>query len=162
MGTSMFKNLSAAKAFGQNKWFTPGKYLVKITGVRFNEGGYKGDSFVVEGSVLACNNQGTTDDPKIGDTCAHVWNATGKKAELARNTWVGFLCAMLGCQVQDHTDEEWAEISAGAIDDEALNGQVALLDVWNKKTQDGGDFTYHAWRHIATPADYEFFGVKPS
>lgn len=159
---NFFKNLSTAKAFGQNKWATPGKYLVKLTAVRFNNGGYKGDSFVIEGTVEAAENAGGADDPKKGDSIAHVWNASGKKQDIARNTWMGFLCAVFGCSPEDRTDDEWAKISADVIENDALKDEVMFLEVFMKKTQAGGDFTYHGWRRIATEEDYKKFGLVPS
>lgn len=161
MSSSIFKNLSSAKAFGQSKWFTPGQYLVKISGCRFNSGGYKGDSFVIEATVLGAKNENGKDDPKPGDTVAHIWNASGKKLDVARNTWMSFLCAMFSCEVASKTDEEWATISSAVIDYGALDDEVALLEVFNKKTQAGGDFTYHGWRRIAAPEDFQAFGLVP-
>jgi hypothetical protein len=157
---NFFKDLSKATPFTQSKYFQPGSYVVEIQAVKYNEGGYRGDSFVIETKVLASKHTEDSDAPKPGDIAAHVWRADGEKRDIARNTWMAFLEAIFGVKTADKTDEEWSAISAQVIDDNALKGEPVLLEVFNKKTKAGGDFTYHAWRRIATPEDLQEFGIE--
>jgi len=159
---SIFAKLSEAKGFNQSKWFTRGIYIAQLDAVKFISGGHKGDSFVIESTVLGVKNTDPNDvnAPKVGDSTAHIWNATGPKADIARNTWMAFMTAVFGCKNEDYTDAEWEEASADVIDNNSLDGKIMYLEVFNKETKAGGDFTYHAWKRQATPEDLASFGIE--
>jgi hypothetical protein len=156
---NFFKDLSKASPFTQSKWFQPGNYVVEIQAVKFNSGGYKGDSFVIETKVLASKHTESNEAPKEGEIAAHIWKADGDKRDIARNTWMAFMEAVFATKAADKTDAEWEAIAEQVLDDNALAGTKMLLEVFNKKTRAGGDFTYHAWRRVATDEDLAAFGI---
>lgn len=155
---SIFDNLDQADVFEQSKYFQPGRYIVAISACKFNSGGFKGDSFVIEAvtkGVLSDH----ADAPKVGELCAQVWNASGEKRDIARNTWLGFLCAVYGVGPKDYGGDQWKNISAAVIDQNALKDTLMYLEVFMKKTRAGGDFTQHAWRGVPTESQLSEFGL---
>ena len=155
----IFDNLTQAQVFENSKWFQPGRYIVEIQQCKFNSGGYKGDSFVVETKVIAVDSS-HPDAPQVGETAAQVWNASGDKREIARNTWLGFLCMCYQVKKEDYDDSQWKDISGQVLNDNALQGYRMFLEVFMKKTREGGDFTQHAWRKPATAAHYVELGAE--
>lgn len=156
----IFDNLSQAQVFENSKYFQPGRYIVEITQCKFNVGGYKGDSFIIECKVIAAISE-HPDAPKVGETAAQGWNASGEKRDIARNTWLGFLCRVYNCQKEDYNDAQWKKISTKVIDENKLAGTRMYLEIFMKKTKKGGDFTQHAWRGIATAKHYKEFNMQP-
>lgn len=154
----IFDNLDQAEVFENSKYFQPGRYIIAIKACKFIKGGHKGDSFVIE-----CTVKGVISDdpnaPQIGELAAQVWNASGDKLDIARNTWLGFLCKAYGVKQKDYTGEQWKHISTKVIDDNALGGTVFALECFMKKTKAGGDFTQHAWRGVPTAEQLAEFGI---
>jgi hypothetical protein len=144
----VFDNLDQASVFENSKWFQPGRYIVEIQQCKFISSGFHGDSFVIEAKVLGVIST-HPDAPQPGELCAQVWNASGEKRDIARGTWLGFLCAIYGAKPADYSGEQWKAISAAVIDDNKLKGQWVYLEVFMKKTQKGNDFTQHKW--LGTP-----------
>jgi hypothetical protein len=154
----IFDNLDQAQVFENSKYFQPGRYIVDINACKFNMAGFKGDSFVIEATVVAAISD-HPDAPKPGELAAQVWNASGEKRDIARNTWLGFLCNVYGIKHDQYTGEQWKAISAKVIDDNALKGTRLYLEVFMKKTKAGGDFTQHAWRGVPTAEQLAEFGL---
>lgn len=141
---SIFDNLDQAQVFENSAFFQKGKYLVEILACKFIQG-YKGDSFVIETKVVQVNSD-HPEAPQPGSIAAQVWNATGDKREIARSTWLGFMCAVFDKKKDDLPGEKWKELSAKVIDENALKGKQMALDVFIKKVQStGNDFTHHKW-----------------
>jgi len=140
---SIFDNLDQATVFENSVYFQPGTYIVEINACKFVQG-YKGESFVIESKVLGVNSD-ESDAPKVGQIAAQVWNASGDKREIARATWLGFLCAVFQVKKEDYNGEQWKNISAEVIDDNKLKGMKLFVSVFMKKTKAGGDFTQHRW-----------------
>ena len=155
---SIFDQLDQTSIFENSKYFQPGRYIVAINAVKFIQGGYKGDSFVIEAKVLGVKSE-HPDAPAPGELAAQVWNATGEKRDIARATWMGFLTTVYEKKQEELTAEQWKQVSAQVIDNNALAGQQLYLEVFMKKTRAGGDFTYHKWIGIATPDQLAEFGI---
>lgn len=155
----VFSNLSQVKTFEKSKWFQPGKYLVEIEEIKFIESGNKGDSFVIQGKVIAVESEHAA-APKVGETAANVWNASGEKRNIGLSSWKSFLQAAFGKdEINAMDDEALEELSGSVIDDGALDGMPMLLDVWMTETKAGGNFTKHDWKRPATPEDFAEFGL---
>ncbi len=153
----IFDNLDQADVFENSKFFQPGRYIVAIKACKFVQG-FKGESFVIECVVKGVRSE-HPDAPQPGELAAQVWSASGEKRDIARSTWLGFLCAVTGKAKDDYTGEQWKSISSKAIDENALANQVCYLEVFMKKTRAGGDFTQHKWHGIATDAQLAEFGI---
>lgn len=155
---SIFDDLDNANVFENSKYFQPGMYIAEIVGVKFIQAGYKGDSFVIEAKVVGVKST-HPEAPAVGELCAQVWNASGEKRDIARATWMGFLCAVFGVKQEQYTAAQWKQISSQVIDGGALNGKRFALEVFTKKTRTGGDFTYHKWLGAATAEQLAEFGI---
>lgn len=170
----IFDNLNTdADVFENSKYFQPGRYIVDIKQCKFISGGHKGDSFVIEATIvgaipdpyfpaayaLAHPGKAPPLAPTPGELAAQVWNASGDKRDIARNTWLGFLCAICGAKQTDYDDKQWKTISMRVIGDNAFGGKRAYLEVFMKKTLAGGDFTQHAWRGAPTAEQLAEFGI---
>lgn len=156
MGNTLFKKLSAAQIFESSKYFRPGRYIVKIKDVKFIDG-HRGESFVIETKVLAAVSS-AEDAPEVGDTAAHVWKVSGDKKQVGLGTWMQFMCAVLGMNQDDQTDDEWETISNDVIDNNAFEDIDMLLECHNIVTQAGDNFTKHTWIGQATDETKEEFG----
>lgn len=155
---SIFDDLDQAQVFENSAFFQPGSFIVEITNCKFIQG-YKGDSFVIESRVLAAQSE-HKDAPAVGQLAAQVWNATGKKRDIARSTWLGFLCAVIDKKKDDLSGEQWRDLSGKVIDDNALKGTKMALDVFTKKMQStGNDFTHHKWIGVPTAEQLAAFGL---
>lgn len=154
----IFDNLDQAQVFENSKWFQPGRYIVEINRCVYIKDGFKGDSFVIEVLVHGA----ISDDvnaPKPGEIAAHVWNATGDKREIARNTWLGFLCNVFGLKPTDRDSAWWKSVSAQILDDNYLKGTKLYLEVFAKTTQAGNPFTAHNWKGVPTAEQFAEFGL---
>jgi len=154
----IFDNLDQAEVFENSKYFQPGRYIVEIAACKFNQGGFKGDSFVIEATVKGVISD-HADAPKVGERAAQVWNASGEKRDIARNTWLGFLCKVYNVKQDAYDGEQWKTLSVKVIEDNALKGQLVLVEIFMKKTRAGGDFTQHAWRGVPTAEQMTEFGL---
>lgn len=153
----IFDNLDKASVFENSKYFQPGRYIVEIKACKFISG-YKGNSFVIESVVKAAISD-APEAPKVGELAAQVWNADGDKRDIARNTWLGFLCAAYGVKHTDYSGDDWKRISEAVIEENKLAGTLLLVEVFMKKTRSGGDFTQHAWRGVPTAEQLSEFGL---
>jgi hypothetical protein len=157
----MFSKLSSVKTYDQSKYFQEGQYLAEITRVKLNEGGYKGDSFVIETTIRAAISDHDA-APDVGESAAHVWSASGDKRELGLSNWKAFLKAAFGIDEAEKrlTDSDWEELSNGVIEDDLAVGKLMRLECWMKQTKSGNPFTMHKWLREATDADRAEFGLK--
>ena len=155
---SIFDNLDQTQVFESSKYFQPGRYIIDLNAIKFIQAGHKGDSFVIECKIVATDSD-HPEAPKPGELAAQVWNASGEKRDIARATWMGFLTTVYDKKQEELTAEQWKQVSAQVIDNKALDGQRLYLEVFMKKTRAGGDFTYHKWVGVATPAQLAEFGV---
>lgn len=147
----IFDNLTNAQVFERSAYFEPGLYIVQINAVKYIDSGYKGDAFVIEAKVLASKKTKENEPLAPGATAAQVWRASGDKKEIARGTWIGFLCAVFGIKQVDWDDARWKKVSADVIDNNALKGTELGLEVFTTTTKAGGDFTQHRW--LGQPTD---------
>ncbi len=154
----IFDNLDQAEVFEQSAYFQPGRYIVAIKACKFISGGHKGDSFVIETTVRGIASE-HPEAPKVGETAAQVWNASGDKRDIARNTWLGFLCAAYGCKQTEYNGEEWKNVSNAVIEQNALEGTLLFLEVFMKTTRAGNPFTQHAWKGTPTKEQLAEFGL---
>jgi len=154
-----FSKLSTVKTYSKSAYFQPGNYIVEIQKVKLNEGGYKGDSFVIEAKVKAVTSD-HPEVPKVGTICAHVWAVSGAKREMGMANWMEFMSAVTGCSPDEKSDDDWQELSEAIIDEDQLNGTDMLLQVFMTKTKAGNDFTVHKWQGFPSKEDYEEFGIS--
>jgi len=154
----IFDNLDQAEVFENSKYFQPGRYIVEIAGCKFIKGGHKGDSFVIEAIIRGAISD-HPDAPKVGERAAQVWNASGDKRDIARNTWLGFLCNVYAVKQDAYTGDQWKALSVKVIDDNALKGTLVYLEVFMKTTRAGNPFTQHAWKHVPTAPEMAEFGL---
>lgn len=154
----IFDNLDQAQVFENSKYFQPGRYIVEINACKFNQAGFKGDSFVIEATIVAAISE-HPEAPKVGELAAQVWNASGEKRDIARNTWLGFLCNVYGVKPDEYSGEQWKAISAQVIDNNALKGTRLYLEVFMKTTKANNPFTQHAWRGVPTAEQLAEFGL---
>jgi len=153
-------DLDQTEIFSNSKYFQPGRYIVAINKCKLITAGHKGDSFVIEAVVQAAipdpnhpawyaqahPGKVAAAAPGAGELAAHVWNATGEKRDLARSTWLGFLCAMFGIEKDDKTGKEWNDISKAVMEpNTGLQNQLSYLEVFMIKTRADNDFTKHVW-----------------
>ena len=117
---SIFDNASQVNIFENSAYFQPGRYIVRIDEVKMITGGFKGDSFVVQGTVLGAKSDEAS-APSVGMTAAHVWSVSGDKREMGRATWFGFLCGVYGVAQSEYSDAQWKQVSEKVIEG-ALNG----------------------------------------
>lgn len=166
--TDIFDNLDQADVFSNSKFFQPGMFIVDIKVCKFISGGHKGDTFVIE-TVIAGVRSDHPDAPQVGETAAQVWNATGEKRDIARNTWLGFLCSAYGVEQKVYTGDQWKQVSVAVMDGGALSGGKSsstpgvptrlLVEVFMKTTRAGNPFTMHAWRGVPSAAQLAEFGL---
>ena len=167
--TDIFDNLDQATVFENSKYFQSGIYIVDIQACKFISGGHKGDSFVIE-AVIAGVKSTHEKAPQVGETAAQVWNASGEKRDIGRNTWLGFLCAAYGVKQDKYTGEQWKAISTAVMDGGALNGGPSSstpgtptrlrLEVWMKTIErTGKPFTMHGWRGMPSVEELAEFGL---
>lgn len=154
----IFSKLSSAALFEKSKYCTEGMYIAEIKAVKLVNG-FKGDSFVIEASVVAVKSH-AEGAPQPGETVAHVWRCSGEKQQMGIATFMQFMSAVFGCEPDEKTDKEWETLSAKVIDENALEGTDMVLEVFNTTTKAGGQFTYHKWLHPAEEKDYAQFGIK--
>lgn len=169
----IFDNLDEADVFENSAYFQPGRYIVAINACKFISGGHKGDSFVIEAKVLgvipdaeypavyALAHDGNPPPPcpGVGALAAQVWSASGDKRDIARNTWLGFLCSAYGVDKEAYDGAQWKTISERVIGENALGGQTLALECFMKKTKVNRDFTMHAWRGTPTAETMAEFGL---
>ena len=156
--SNMFDNADQVTIFENSAYFQPGRYIVKINACKLITGGHKGDSFVIECTVLGSKSE-SDKAPGVGETAAQVWNASGQKRDLARSTWFGFLCAAYGVAQSDYDNAAWKAVSEAVIEKGALNGTILYLECFNKITKAGNDFTKHNWGGVPTAEQMAEFGV---
>lgn len=158
----IFDDLDQADAFSNSKYFQEGRYVVKIVACKFIQG-HKGDTFVVESTVLGVKSS-RADAPQVGERAAHVWRASGspEKVTMGRANWKGFLCAVFALGDGSTLDGAyWKRISASVLDANYLKNQVFGLECHTKKTRSDDDFTVHNWRGPQSPAQLAEFGLAP-
>ena len=109
-------------------------------------GGYKGDSFVVQGTVLGAKSDEAS-APSVGTTAAHVWSISGEKREIGRATWFGFLCGVYGVSQSEYTDAQWKQVSEKVIEG-ALNGTQVYLECWFNESAAPEIYTVHDWGQV--------------
>jgi hypothetical protein len=154
----IFDDLDQADVFANSKYFQPGMFIVDIKACKFITGGHKGDSFVIEATIVATKSD-HADAPQPGELAAQVWNASGDKRDIARNTWLGFLCSAYGVEQKAYSGEQWKTISEKVIGEGALDGTRLRVEVFMKTTRAGNPFTQHAWRGVPTAAELAEFGL---
>lgn len=156
---SIHDTIGGAEAFESSQYFQPGQYIVSIKQCKYVEG-YKGQSFVIECKVL---HTVSTDAkaPMPGAVAAQVIKVSGDdmKKQMGLSNWKGFLGSVLGSDADNLTDQEWAQISSSAVEENQLAGQVIKLDCYMKETKAGNPFTVHKWLGKATDADLQAAGV---
>lgn len=151
-------NLDQEAVFSDGgRFFHEGRYIVEINRCDLKQG-YKGTNFVVEATVKGAISE-LDIAPKAGATAAHVWNADGDKASMARSTWIKFLCAMFDVEQSDYNGDQWKEISNKVLEGNALSGKLSYLEVYGIKTKANKDFTKHIWKGEPTPAQLSEFGL---
>jgi hypothetical protein len=155
---SFFKKLSNAR-FGSGKWFTDGNYVVKISDIKYVQGGYRGDSIIIESDILGIRNQLPSEKaPKVGERAVQVIKASGEKEDMGRGNWMNFVCALAEESLESRTDAEWEEFSEELIEGDFAKDTEMYLEVFTKTTQKGGEFTVHNWLRIATDNDKQSMG----
>jgi hypothetical protein len=152
----IFDNLDQTEVFEQSQYFQTGRYIVAIKACKFIQG-HRGESFVIEAIVKGAKSEHEK-APAYGQLAAQVWSASGDKRDIARNTWVGFLCAVYGKKPGDFNAEEWKATSE-AVMNGALLGQLMYLEVFEITTKAGKPFTKHAWRNVPSASDLAEFGI---
>ncbi len=155
----MFSKLSTAQVFNKSQFFQEGRYIVKIQNVKFVNG-HNGESFVIEARTIAAISD-VINAPKPNEMAVHIWNISGSelKKTMGKNTWMGFMCAVLDLDPCDQDDDDWEKISNEVIDDNAFEGIEMLLECHNTTTKSGGPFTVHNWIGKATDETREEFGL---
>lgn len=151
-------DLDQAEVFEKSKWFQTGRYIVDIRVCKFIQDGHKGDSFVVETAVVGAISS-VSDAPDPGEIAAHVWSASGDKRDMAKATWIAFLCGVLGVEQKAYTGDQWKAISVNALDHNKLSGTRSYLECFMTKTRAGGDFTVHKWGGTPTAEQLAEFGI---
>ncbi len=164
-------DLDQAEVFENSDFFAAGRYIVRIEACKFILKGHKGDSFVVEATVLGViaedgevkqkdGSMEMVNYPRVGVRAAQIWGASGTEQRIkqGRGTWIAFLCSAFGVKKARFTGPEWKSHS-GAVLDGHLNGQIFGLDCHMVRTKEDGPFTVHNWRGPQTPAQLAEFGL---
>jgi hypothetical protein len=135
-----FAGAIKARQSGGGNWWEPGKYRARIDRVAFIEGGYNGDSYVIECEVLESNN------PKIavGEKRSQAINM--KHASSPGNIG-SFVC--VGCAIKhgvnldnpDACEIDESDIQASYGVDQPFAGLEVEVEAMMTKTRAGGDFT---------------------
>lgn len=155
---SIFDDLDQATVFENSKYFQAGMYIVDIGACKFISGGHKGDSFVIEAKIAGVKSD-HADAPQVGETAAQVWNASGEKRDIGRNTWLAFLCAAYGVEQSKYDGAQWKTVSERVLEG-ALNGTRLRVEVWMKTIQrTGKPFTMHTWRGVPSVEELAEFGL---
>jgi hypothetical protein len=135
-----FATSTKARQSGGGAWWDAGRYRARIGRVAFIEGGYNGDSYVIECEVLESSN------PKIavGETRSQPINMKHASSPGNIGSFVCVCAALLTGKNLDDPDAceiEESDIVASYGPDQPFVGLEVMIDAAVVKTRAGGDFT---------------------
>ena len=120
--------------------------------------GFKGESIVIEGKVVAAR---SSEDraPEPGEARAHVISgfSDASRKQLALGDLKAFTRAAYNNPpgIAEWTPQQWNQAAQALVGD-ALAGKVMKLECFMNS---GGTFTIHRWHGHATLEDYAEFGI---
>jgi hypothetical protein len=136
----LFSEIAKAQVnLGGNYLKPPGKYLLYIEACKTPSNRKNKDYYVVEFSILQCNN------PACPAGMRASWTANLSDHDAALGNVKGFLAAALGVTFEQ-IDESGAEASVSA--ENPLRGRLIYADVTNVKTKANTDFSKHIWTPV--------------
>ena len=148
---SLFSGMKSVRVPGGGQYLPPDfKGIMRVKRAFINDGGFKDDTAVI--AELECIDSNMPQKVPVG--CSRSWyqgRLNDKKLrETALGEVLGFLAACLG--YDDLTEAERNEIEESAEDllgdGNPLEDRLVLVETFNKKTKDGGDFTKHRFSAV--------------
>ena len=158
MGIFAKMDLSEVKIMGKGNYFTPGEYLVEVLNTKSNQGGYKGDSIILEFEVLGSEGEEAAPAGEHRDHVLIIGGADKQRSDSGLGDFMAFLCVCFGVDSpKSLSKEEWDELATSVIQDNALKGEVLRLSCFMTKTKKEKDFTVHKYLRLATEEDIARF-----
>lgn len=144
----MFDGIESASVSEKGKWFAPGSYEVEIREVISKQTQRSGLCFIV-----ACKVVEASIDSEIPVGAEASWVQPFKNRQVALSAVKEFLCAVSGFYPRDTgiIAEQLDPIASRLLEtivgaSNPARGMRVHLEVFNRKTQAGTDFTVHQWR----------------
>ncbi len=118
---SIYNDVGGAEAFEKGQYFKPGQYEIEILECKHTTGGYKGDFLIVECLVHEADSK-DEDAPAAGTKAAYMMGLT-KNRDMALANFKKFMCDVLECKQDDHSEAKWSEIMKSIILKNKLAGK---------------------------------------
>jgi len=152
MNMAFWDQTGDADGSGRGNYFSGDyDYDVEIVAVKHKGAGYRGESVIVNVTVLTSNN----DECPAGMQKSVAWNLS-KQPVLSLGNIKAFVCGIYGLPAGSKGEEVKAKVNHVAKRmveaDNPLAGVRVHLSTWMSKTQKGGDYTNHDWTpYVAEP-----------